>query len=170
MTTYKSFETERLILRPTGEGDAAFIRELLNTPKWLEFIGDRNIKTEKDARIYIQNRILPQLERLGFAHYTLLRKSDGKAVGACGLYDREELEGIDIGFALLPVYERQGYAYEAAECVKQAAIEEFKVVTLSGITRKTNLGSQKLLQKLGMTLSGFIRLPDEPEEMMLFEL
>lgn len=170
MDTYKSFETERLILKPTGEGDAAFIRELLNTPKWLEFIGDRNIKTEEDARIYIQNRILPQLQRLGFAHYTLLRKSDGQAVGACGLYDREGLEGVDIGFALLSAFEGQGYAYEAAERVKRAALEEFKVLALSGITRKSNLGSQKLLQKLGMSFAGFVELPDQTEEMMLFKL
>ena len=170
MNTYKTFETQRLILRPTGEGDAAFIRALVNTPKWLEFIGDRNIQTEEDALAYIQARILPQLERLGFAHFTLIRKSDGKAVGACGLYDREEFEGVDIGFALLPAYEGLGYAFEAANRIKQAALEEFKVSALSGITRKSNLGSQRLLEKLGMTFAGFVELPDQTEEMMLFKL
>ncbi len=170
MSTYKTFETQRLLLRPTGEGDAAFIKALVNTPKWLEFIGDRNIQTEEDAVAYIQARILPQLQRLGFAHFTLIRKSDGKAVGACGLYDREEFEGVDIGFALLPAYEGMGYAFEAANRIKQAALEEFKVSALSGITRKSNLGSQKLLQKLGMSFAGFVELPDQTEEMMLFKL
>ncbi|NRB46991.1 MAG: GNAT family N-acetyltransferase [Saprospiraceae bacterium] len=170
MSNYKTFETQRLLLRPTGEGDAAFIRALVNTPKWLEYIGDRNIQTEEDAVAYIQARILPQLERLGFAHFTLIRKSDGKAVGACGLYDREEFEGVDIGFALLPAYEGLGYAFEAANRIKQAALEEFKVSALSGITRKSNLGSQKLLEKLRMSFAGFVELPDQTEEMMLFKL
>lgn len=170
MSNYKTFETQRLLLRPTEEGDAAFIRALVNTPKWLEFIGDRNIQTEEDAIAYIQARILPQLERLGFAHFTLIRKSDGKAVGACGLYDREEFEGVDIGFALLPAYEGLGYAFEAANRIKQAALEEFKVSALSGITRKSNIGSQRLLEKLGMTFAGFVELPDQTEEMMLFKL
>lgn len=170
MSNYKTFETQRLLLRPTGEGDAAFIKALVNTPKWLKHIGDRNIQTEEDAVAYIQARILPQLERLGFAHFTLIRKSDGKAVGACGLYDREEFEGVDIGFALLPAYEGLGYAFEAANRIKQAALEEFKVSALSGITRKSNLGSQRLLEKLGMTFAGFVELPDQTEEMMLFKL
>ncbi|MBX2873781.1 MAG: GNAT family N-acetyltransferase [Saprospiraceae bacterium] len=170
MTAYRTFETVRLNLKPTTEEDAAFIRELLNTPKWLQFIGDRNIHTEEDARIYIRNRILPQLERLGCAHYTLLRKVDRKKLGICGLYDREELEGVDIGFALLPEHEGEGYAFEAAQRIKQAALEEFKVSALSGITRQSNLGSQGLLQKLGFRFSGLIQLPDQKEEMMLFKL
>ncbi len=91
MANYKTFETTRLLLRPTDERDAAFIRDLLNTPKWLEFIGDRKVRTEEQARLYIRSRILPQLERLGFAHYTLLRKADGKAVGACGLSRRNDV-------------------------------------------------------------------------------
>ncbi|WP_410488987.1 GNAT family N-acetyltransferase [Arenibacter sp. 6A1] len=33
--TYKSFETERLLLKPTTEEDADFIYELFNSPKWL---------------------------------------------------------------------------------------------------------------------------------------
>ncbi len=45
MSKNKTFETERLILKPTSEEDAAFIFDLLNTPKWLKYIGDRNIKT-----------------------------------------------------------------------------------------------------------------------------
>lgn len=141
MKRYKSFQTDRLQLKPTGLADAAFIQELVNTPKWKKFIGDRNINSVSDAEAYIESRILPQLERLGFAHYTMIRKLDGKKIGACGLYDREGLEGVDIGFALLPPYEGLGYAYEGAERIKQAALEEFKVTALSGITRKDNLAS-----------------------------
>ena len=39
MKAYKHFETERLILHPTSEDDAAFIFELVNTPKWIVNIG-----------------------------------------------------------------------------------------------------------------------------------
>ena len=53
MNQYKKFETERLILKPTSEEDAEFIFELFNTPKWIKYIGDRNIKTLEDAKNYI---------------------------------------------------------------------------------------------------------------------
>ncbi|MDZ7612933.1 MAG: GNAT family N-acetyltransferase [Flavobacteriaceae bacterium] len=88
MAKFKHFETSRLILRPTTEEDAEFVNELLNTPKWLEHIGDRNVHSVEDAIQYIKSRISPQLERLGFSNYTLIRKSDGVKIGSCGLYDR----------------------------------------------------------------------------------
>ena len=44
MKKYKHFETERLLIKPTSEEDASLVLELFNTPKWLQFIGDRNIK------------------------------------------------------------------------------------------------------------------------------
>ncbi len=114
MSQYQTFETERLILKPTSEEDAEFIFELFNMPKWLQFIGDRNIKTLENARAYIKTKMLPQLNRLGYCNYTLIKKTDNTKIGTCGLYDREGLKGIDIGFALLPGYERKGYAFESA--------------------------------------------------------
>ena len=66
MKKYAHFETERLFLQPTTEEDAGFILELLNSPKWLEYIGDRSVHTEEDAKQYIKNKISPQLEKLGY--------------------------------------------------------------------------------------------------------
>ncbi len=74
---YKSFETERLIIKPTTEADSSFIYELVNTPKWIKNIGDRNVNSTKDAANYIKNKITPQLEKLGFSNYTVIIKSDG---------------------------------------------------------------------------------------------
>lgn len=102
-------ETERLRLRSTSEEDADFVYRLLNSPQWLKYIGDRKVYSIEDARGYIQKKMLPQLERLGHSNFTVIRKSDGARMGSCGLYDREGLEGVDIGFAFLPEYEGQGY-------------------------------------------------------------
>lgn len=170
MLTHKSFETERLILKPTSEEDAEFILTLLNTPKWLKFIGDRNVTTIEKAREYITNKIVPQLERLGYSNYTLVRKADNVKIGTCGLYDREGLEGVDIGFAFLPEYEKQGYAYEAASRLKEAAIHEFGLTEISAITTKENISSQRLLQKLGLILTGTTKLPNSNEELLLYKI
>ncbi|MFD3003347.1 GNAT family N-acetyltransferase [Pontibacter toksunensis] len=169
MNTYKSFETERLILRPTSEEDAPFMFELLNTPKWLKHIGDRNVRSVEDAKDYIKTRIRPQLERLGFSNYTIIRKSDNVKLGVCGLYDREGLEGIDIGFALLPEHENKGYAFESANEVKRVGLEEFGIARIGAITTKDNVASQKLLEKLGLKFSRTVKLPDDDEELLLYE-
>lgn len=168
-TKYKTFETERMLIRPTSEDDAEFILELLNTPNWMKYIGDRHVKTLDDAVNYIKTRMLSQLERLGYANYTLVRKEDKQKIGTCGLFDREGLEGIDIGFAFLPAYEKKGYAFEAASRIKEAAFDEFGIKMISAITTKDNVSSQRLLEKLGLKLTGTTQLPDDDEELLVYK-
>ena len=170
MPDYLKFETERLWLRPTTLEDAAFIYELMNTPQWKAFIGDRKIHTVEAAEAYIKVRMFPQLKRLGYGNYAVIRKSDGVKLGTCGLYDREGLEGVDIGFAFLPEYFGQGYAFEAAQEILRAAQQEFGIKQIKGITAKDNVASQKLLKKLGLKNQGTIQLPDDDEELLLFQL
>lgn len=170
MTLQTIYETERLHIRPTTRDDASFIYELLNTPKWLQFIGDRNISSVEKAENYIMEKMLPQLEKLGFSNNTVIRKSDGAKIGTCGLYDRNGVDGLDIGFAFLPQYEGQGYAFEAADRILEYAREELNIKELSGITTQENLSSQKLLKKLGLAFVKIIKLTEEDEEIMLFKI
>lgn len=166
---YRSFETDRLFIRPSDEDDSVFMLELMNTPKWKKFVADRNLKTPEDAADYIRKRMLPQLERLGFSNYTVIRKSDSAKIGICGLYDRDGVDGIDIGYGLLPEYEGQGYAFEASFKLMNAAFNDFGIKGLSAITAKENSSSQKLLEKLGLKLSGTIILPDENQELLFYQ-
>ncbi len=166
---YRTFETERLYIRPTLEEDSEFIFELFNTPKWIKYIGDRNITTVEKAREYIKNKMFPQLEKLGYSNYTLIAKQDNQKVGTCGLYDREGLEGIDIGFAFLPEFEKMGFAFEAAGRLKKAAFVEFGLDAICAITKKDNISSQRLIEKLGLELNGTIKLLDDNEELLLYK-
>lgn len=167
---FRSFETERLIIRPTLPEDGEFIYRLLNTPKWIKYIGNRKVHSIEDGRKYVLNKMIPQLKRLGFSNYTVIKKEDGQKIGTCGLYDREGLEGVDIGFAFLPEFEKKGFAYEASFCLKKAAFEEFGLDRINAITLKTNLDSQKLLERLGFRFKEMITLPGENEELMLYSI
>lgn len=158
---YKTFETERLQIKPTLVEDAAFILDLLNTPKWMQYIGGRNVHTVEDAKAYISERMLPQLEKLGYSNYTVTRKSDGEKLGTCGLYNRDGIEGIDIGFAFLPQFEKKGYAFESVQKLLEVAIHDFTIKKISAITTKENSASQKLLTKIGMTFKKKVRIPNE---------
>lgn len=164
------FETERLILRPTDLSDASFILELLNTPKWLKYIGDRKVYRLADAQTYIRTKILPDYERLGYCNFTVLRKEDQAKIGSCGLYDRPGLDGVDIGFAFLPQYEKKGYAYESATRILQAGLEEYDIEKILAITTKDNADSQSLLEKLGLQFVKITHIPNDPIELMLYEI
>lgn len=163
-------ETERLLLRPTITKDAPFIYRLMNMPKWIKFIGDRKITSEQKAAEYIQKKMMPQQERLGYSNYTVIRKSDQQKLGTCGLYDREGLEVNDIGFAFLPEHEGNGYAFEAASNLMQIAKDSFGLTLIDAITSKDNLASQKLLTKLGLTLIGYKSLPNDEEELLHYRI
>lgn len=164
------FKTERLWLKPTNTEDASFYYHLMNTSGWLRYIGDRKIYSEATARRYIVEKILPQFQRLGYGAYTLVLSEEGTKIGVCGLYDRAGIDGVDIGFALLPEYGKKGYALEAANWMKQIAFELFGLKKLSAITLPENLPSRRLLEKLGMVSQGLIRLPPEEKMLLLYEL
>lgn len=168
--SYKKFETERLTLKPANENDAEFIFELLNSPSWIQYIGDRNVRSVEEAKDYINKRMKPQLERLGFSNYIVSKKEDNVKIGTCGLYDREGIDGVDIGFAFLPQYEKKGYAYEAAQKLMKEAKDSFGLKSVSGFTTKDNYSSQKLLEKLGLKAEGKIRIPNDDEELLLYKI
>lgn len=168
--SYKTFETDRLIIRPTTLEDASFILQLLNSPSWLKYIGDRNVHTVANAEDYISQKITAQLKRLGFANYTIIRKRDLTKMGTCGLYDREGLEGVDIGFAFLSNYTGKGYAYEAANRVLTAAFNDFNLQEVCAITDKDNFASQRLLEKLGLQPAGEIAFPESEDPLLLYNI
>ncbi|WP_158973646.1 GNAT family N-acetyltransferase [Cellulophaga sp. L1A9] len=167
---YKEFQTERLWIKPTLKPDAELIYQLMNTPKFIQYIGDRGISTIEDAEKYIQDIMLPQLDSLGYSSYTISRKLNGDKIGTCGLYNREGLDGIDIGFGLLPGYEGLGYAYEATHEILKAAFEVFEIKELKAITSKENFSSLKLLEKLGLKKIGVTNLPNDSKELLLYKI
>lgn len=143
---YTNLETERLILRPIQLEDAAFIVDLVNSAGWLQFIGDRNISNKKDAENYIQ-RIL---DNTNFYYSIFELKASKKAIGIVTFLKREDEKFPDIGFALLPEFEKNGYTYEASKSYLET-IESLNIYeTLIAITLPNNIKSINLLQKLGL--------------------
>ncbi|SDQ42269.1 Protein N-acetyltransferase, RimJ/RimL family [Chryseobacterium soldanellicola] len=163
------YETERLIIRPMSLDDAEFIFDLYNRPKFIEFIGDRSIKTIGDAEDYIKNRFLPQFEKLGFGNYLMVTKEGNHKIGGVGIFEREGLDIVDIGFSLLEEFEGKGYAYEAAVKVKSIGMDDFGLKKISAITSKDNFSSQKLIEKLGLKFIKHVTLPNDEEELMYYE-
>jgi len=163
-------ETERLIIRTTQLTDEQFIYDLLNTPNWIRYIGDRKIKTLQDASAYIENRMLSALREFGFSNNTIIRKSDQRKIGVCGLYKKEGLEYHDIGFALFPEFEGQGYALEACDRLIDYSRQKFNIKQIQAITLEENTASQKLLKRLGFTHQGAVFLEEEGEELLLYLL
>lgn len=161
-------ESDRLILRELEEEDAPFIHQLMNDPAWLRYIGDKGIRTVEDARKYITTGAREMYSRHGFGLWLVELKTSAVPIGICGLIKRDALEDIDLGFAFLPEYRRQGYALEAAAATIAYGREKFALRRLVAIMSLENHPSGQLLEKLGFRFERMIRLTAESPEIKLF--
>lgn len=163
----KLLETSRLILRPMQVEDAPFVFELLNSPLWLQNIGDRGIHTLEDAKKQIEEKYLPGYIN-GLGNFLVIEKKTGKFIGSCGLYQRDNLEHPDIGFAFLPAFIGKGFGWEAASALKKYAHDTLKLSTIFGVTLPKNISSCKLLEKLGLQIIGTYQFENDSDELLLY--
>lgn len=156
-------ETQRLSLRKLNLKDADFILRLVNTPPWLAFIGDKNVKSIDDARNYLETGPLKSYEANGFGLWLVELKESNAPIGICGLINRDALEDIDIGFAILPEFFQLGYGYEMANATMGYAKNILKIDKVIAIVSLNNLASMKLLNKMGLYFDRNIELvPGDP--------
>jgi RimJ/RimL family protein N-acetyltransferase len=163
----KILETERLILQEFSVDDAEFILTLLNTPAWLKYIGDKNVRTIEDAVNYLENGPLKSYKENGFGLWLTLLKASSTPIGMCGLVKRVSLDDIDIGFALLPEYSKLGYGYEIALATINYATNVLQINKIVAITDANNVPSIKLLNKLGLHVEKKLKL-SESDTVLLF--
>jgi RimJ/RimL family protein N-acetyltransferase len=165
----KILETERLILRRLSpETDAEFILELVNDPSFIRFIGDKGVRTLDEARNYILNGPVASYEKFGFGLYAVELKEQRIPIGMCGVLKRDTLPHPDIGFAFLPAYWNQGYAFESAAAVMRYAREVLRLNQVLAITTPENEASAKLLDKIGLRFEKLTKLTDDADEVKLF--
>jgi RimJ/RimL family protein N-acetyltransferase len=164
----KIAETERLLISKLSLEDAPFFLELVNSPNWLKYIGDRHLKTVKDAEDYLANGTLKSYLDNGFGFYKLELKENNKPIGTCGLIKRDQLEEVDLGFAFLGEFEGLGFGYEASLAILKLAKDEFHLKKLVAITLPINSRSIKLLEKLGFAYEKRVIPFEDNEELLLF--
>jgi RimJ/RimL family protein N-acetyltransferase len=160
--------TERLVLRRLTPDDAEFILQLLNEPSFLQYIGDKGVRTLDDARHYIATGPVASYERFGFGLYLAALHPGGTPIGICGLLKRDTLEDVDLGFALLPGFWKLGYALEAAAAVLAHGKAAFGLTRIVAITSPDNERSGRVLAKLGFAFERMTRLTPADHEVRLY--
>jgi RimJ/RimL family protein N-acetyltransferase len=165
-------QTERLTLRllRDDDTDAAGMLALLNEPGFHQYIGDRGVRTQEQARDYIRKGPFASYVANGFGMYVIERREDGAWMGNAGLVRRDGLAHVDVGYALLGEFGGRGYALEAARAVVAYARDALRIGTLCAIVSKGNARSVALLEKLGFVPDGVVTLPGKDEELFLFLL
>ena len=161
-------ETERLALREMIPADAAFILKLVNDPSWIQFIGDKGIRTIDAARSYIIEGPMEMYDQFGFGLWLVELKESRIPIGMCGLIKRPALDAVDVGFAFLPQYRGHGYALESASATMSHGRKAFGLTQFAAIAAPANNRSVRVLEKLGFKFERMIKLASDAPEISLY--
>jgi RimJ/RimL family protein N-acetyltransferase len=105
---------------------------------------------------------------VGFGLYAVELKGTGDVIGMCGLIKRETLPDVDLGFAFLPKFWRNGYALEAASAAFSHGRYVLGLRRIVAILSPDNDRSSNLLEKLGFRPEGTITLASGDEALALY--
>lgn len=145
--------TDRLIINEFSEADAPFLVQLMNSPSYIEYIGDRGIRTDDQAADYISSKIMPSYTNDGYGFYLARLRHMDFPIGLVGVVKRDILDVPDLGYALLEEYSGMGYAYEACMGVIDHCTNDLLMPVLQAVTTDDNVASTRLLSKLGFRRS-----------------
>ncbi|MFF1494462.1 GNAT family N-acetyltransferase [Streptomyces sp. NPDC058304] len=145
MSTYETMsfhlETERLILRPWAESDAAEFCALLSER-------GNGTPTVDHTRTAIA-KLLTATATTGIALLPIQRRDEGDFIGYCGLIiGRSTVEEPEIAYELFQRAHGRGYATEAAGAVLDAAVATGRK-RLWATVGTWNTPSFRVLEKLG---------------------
>ncbi len=152
-----TLETDRVLLRKFTRNDAADMFEYASEPDVSRFVPWETHNTIEDSQRFL-DIILHQYEESKLAPWAIELKERKKVIGTIDFvawfpgHSRAE-----IGFILSKDYWGNGLIPEAANKVIQFGFDHMALNKIKAPCMVENLQSQKVLQKLGMTLEGVLR-------------
>jgi RimJ/RimL family protein N-acetyltransferase len=150
--------TERLILRDFVEGDWPAVLAYSSDPRYLRYY-EWTERTPEQVQAFVQMFLRGQQgqPRIKF-QLALVLKHNGQLIGNCGIRkDTPDARQADIGYELAPDYWGQGYATEAARAVVRFGFSELRVHRIWADCVADNVGSTRVLEKIGMRREGHLR-------------
>ena len=142
-------ETPRLILRPFTLEDIAPAYAMNLDPDVSQYTGDGGIVSEEETRRRITEDVLRDYEKHGFGRFAVELKGEDSFIGFAGLKYLEDLKQVDLGYRFMKKYWGQGIATEAGEACVQYGFEELNLKEMIGFVLSENVGSVRVLEKLG---------------------
>ena len=148
-------ETERLLLRNWRAADLKPFARLNADPAVMEFFPKALSEEESNA---MAARIKDRIDREGWGLWAVERKDTGEFIGFTGLSvpvaDLPFMPCVEIGWRLAREHWGNGFATEAARAVLRFAFDELRLAEVVSFTAATNLRSQAVMKRIGMSNTG----------------
>lgn len=145
-------ETERLYMREMNQGDFDSLCKILQDEETM--YAYEGAFSEDEVQEWLDRQIC-RYHKWKFGLWAVILKERDEMIGQCGLtmqpWKGEEV--LEIGYLFERSYWHNGYAVEAAKACKKYAFEILEANEVSSIIRDTNIASQNVAIRNGMTLT-----------------
>lgn len=143
--------TERLILRPFREEDAAALFALSQDPDVVRFVGDRRVPTLQESWRAVAGWLGHWTLR-AYGQWAIEELSTGAFVGRAGIINPAEWPGPEVGYLLGKAWWGRGFATEAARAAMNWGFSEIGFDELISLIDPANAASIAVATRLGETL------------------
>ena len=143
--------TKRLILRHFHLLDQEAMMDIFGDPEVMRF-GD-GVQTREWVATWLETCLERYFKTWGFGPYAVVRQSDARVIGYCGLFYFPDVNGrseVELGYRLARTAWGQGYAVEAARAVRDYAFQTLNLRRLIAIIDPSNTASIRVAEKIGM--------------------
>ena len=138
--------TDRLLLRQWREEDKQPFAALNADPDVMEHFPAPLTRGQSDALV---ERAAVAIASRGWGLWAV--EADGGFIGFVGLNEPDFMPGVEVGWRLARHAWGHGYATEAGRAVIRYAFDEIGLAEIVSFTSTTNVRSQRVMQRLGMT-------------------
>ena len=147
-------ETDRLIMRDLVPEDAQGMFELDSDPEVHAYLGNQPIKTVAQSKEQI-DFIRQQYIENGIGRWAVIEKKSDQFIGWSGFkliteMINERTQYLDLGYRFIRKYWGKGYGYESAIACLDFGFTEMNYETIYGAADVENIGSNKILTKIGL--------------------
>jgi RimJ/RimL family protein N-acetyltransferase len=163
------FETERLLLRGFRDDDLDAWAAICADPEVTRWVGDPDgLSRERAWRLMAY--LIGHWALRGCGQWALVERSTGQLIGRAGLLFPEGWPGLEVGWLVERARWGEGFAPEAARAAVEWARDELGAERVISLIEDANRASQRVAEKLGMTLSGRTRILDGTVDVRVFAL
>ena len=153
--SFPHLESERLVLRAATADDAHDLLRMAESLINARFGGPHLIPNH-DARAYIEDRGR-QYERRERIEWGIVLKTDSTLIGGVSLTDFLEKGRAELGYYLSRDHWGKGLTTEAVRAVLRYGFEEMGLYRIHATAHPENVGSIRVLEKVGMRREGLMR-------------
>lgn len=142
--------TERLYLREMTQSDYQALSRILQDEETM--YAYNGAFSDEETQGWLDNQ-LSRYSKYGFGLWAVVLKENEEMIGQCGITYQpwKDRQALEIGYLFQKAYWHKGYAAEAARGCKKYAFTELNAEEVCSIIRDTNIPSQNVALRNGMT-------------------